>query len=52
MTGYLVNQAEAFKRRTLRARFGTAAGKLGDNYLAKNCMVYWYIPLHSTMLKV
>ncbi len=50
VTGYLVNQAERYKRRTLRARFN--GSKRGDDFLAKGCTVYWYIPLNATMLDV
>lgn len=51
VTGYLVNQAERYKIRKLRARFN-GAGKKGDNYLSKNCVIYWYIPLNATMIDV
>lgn len=52
ITGYLVNQTEKYKKRKLRARFNGVNEKTGDNYLAKGCVIYWYIPLNATMLFV
>lgn len=48
ITNYLVNRAEAYKKRKIRARY--QGGMKGDDYLKKDCIIYWYLPLNSTML--
>ena len=48
ITNYLVNRAEAYKKRKIRARY--QGGMKGDDYLKKDCVIYWYVPLSSTML--
>ena len=50
ITGYLVNQAERYKIRKLRARFN--GSQKGDDYLSRGCVIYWYIPLNATMIDV
>jgi len=44
----LVNQAERYKKRKLRVRF--RGRSRGDEYLKDDCIIYWYVPIQSTML--
>ena len=48
VTNTLVNRAEAYKKRKIRARYKSLTK--GDDYLKKNCVIYWFVPLNSTML--
>ena len=48
ISNYLANPAEAYKKRKIRARY--QGGVKGDDYLKHDCIIYWYLPLTSTML--
>lgn len=50
MNNYLVNSAEGNKKRRIRARF--RSDMTTDEYLRRDCILYWYVPIHSTMLTV
>lgn len=49
ITNRIINSSERIKRRTIRARFRGLTKT--DEYLKKNCIIYWYFPINSTMLE-
>ncbi len=48
VNNYLVNGAEKFKKRKIRARYKTR--QLDDEILRSGCRIYWFVPTTGTML--